>query len=160
MTRVGRRLLCAGLAALTVGAAAAELKAFVPGSLQEITAARRGQPFVLALWSLSCTHCAGELRELARLRREGLAPEVVTLCTDTPDAAPAAGARLDQLGLGNVEAWGFADPFTERLRFEVDPQWYGELPRTYLYRRDGTRQAVSGKLDAATLKRWLAAPAR
>ena len=38
-------------------------------------------------------------------------------------------------GLGKVEQWVFADPMPERLRFEIDRRWYGELPRTHFYDR-------------------------
>jgi hypothetical protein len=55
--------------------------------------------------------------------------------------------------LQNTEAWVFADSFVERLRFEVDKQWQGELPRTYLFSDDGEAEAVSGKLNEVQLMR-------
>jgi hypothetical protein len=36
------------------------------------------------------------------------------------------------------------DLFTERLRFEIDPRWQGEIPRTMLIARDGTTTIVEG----------------
>jgi hypothetical protein len=61
---------------------------------------------------------------------------------------------LQQVALGNEQAWVFADDFVERLRFEIDPKWHGELPRTYLYVATGFH-AFSGKLDPRELERWI-----
>ena len=41
-------------------------------------------------------------------------------------------------------------------RFEIDPRWGGELPRVYLYDRQHTRRAHSGRLDTRELERWIA----
>jgi hypothetical protein len=64
-------------------------------------------------------------------------------------------AMLDKAGLRAVENWAFADRFEERLRFEVDPDWRGELPRTVLMARDGAVTAFSGAADPTTLRRWM-----
>ena len=36
---------------------------------------------------------------------------------------------------GAAENWLFSDGFVERLRFEIDPAWQGEIPRTLLIAR-------------------------
>ncbi len=40
------------------------------------------------------------------------------------------GRRLERTGLDKTESWSFADRFNERLRYEIDPAWAGELPHT------------------------------
>lgn len=137
-------------------AQAEALRPFVAGSAQALRAARADRPFVLALWSLTCSHCQEELALLGRLRVQYPALDVVLVSTDAPEDAAALGATLARHGLARTEAWVFADPFTEILRQEIDPRWSGELPRTYLHNRDRSVRAVSGRLPAAKLERWIA----
>ena len=47
-----------------------------------------------------------------------------------PNLPGAARAMLEKAGLGTAENWLFGDGFVERLRFEIDPAWQGEIPRT------------------------------
>ena len=62
---------------------------------------------------------------------------------------------LQKAGLSDAESWLFSDDFVERLRFEVDPQWQGEIPRTLLIARDGTTTTMEGVADFAQLRAWL-----
>lgn len=143
------------LSALILPAAAQELKPFVADSLKEIAAARQGKPFILGMWSLTCTHCREELALLSGLLKKHPDLDLVLVATDTPEESEAISATLRQSGLGGVEAWVFADPFVERLRFKIDPKWHGELPRTYLYDYSHKAQAFSGKLDPLRFEQWL-----
>lgn len=144
------------LLALLAGAAAqaAELKPFVAGSMQQIRAAHAGRPFVLVLWSLTCSHCQEELAQIGTLKRRHPQLNVVLVSTDTPDDAAALTATLARHGLARAEAWVYADGFSERLRFEIDPRWGGELPRTYFFDRAHAVTARSGALAPAELERW------
>jgi thiol-disulfide isomerase/thioredoxin len=150
-----RLLALALLSVLVLPAAAQELKPFVAGSIKEITAARQGRPFILGMWSLTCTHCREELVLLSGLLKKHPDLDLVLVATDTPEEGEAISATLRQSGLGSAEAWVFADPFVERLRFKIDPKWHGELPRTYLYDPSHKAQAFSGKLDGLQLEQWL-----
>ena len=51
---------------------------------------------------------------------------------------------LNETGLGAPENWTFGDGFVERLRYEIDPQWRGEIPRTILITRDGAQPLSRG----------------
>ncbi len=133
-----------------------ELRPFAPGSMQTILAAHRGEPFVLAMWSLSCAYCQEELKVLSGLVRAHPNLGIVLISTDTPQESQAIVATLSRHRLPRAEAWVFGDTFVERLRYEVDPTWRGELPRSYLYGADGRRQAFSGGLSRQTLEHWVA----
>ena len=148
------------LLALLTGAAAqaVELRPFVAGSMQQIRAAHAGRPFVLALWSLTCSHCQEELAQLGTLQRRHPELNVVLISTDTPDDAQALTAILARHGLVRAEAWVYADAFSERLRFEIDPRWGGELPRTYFFDRVHAVTVRSGALAPAELERWAITP--
>ena len=53
-----------------------------------------------------------------------------------------------EAGLGGVESWRFAD----RLRFEIEPEWQGEMPRTVLIGRDGKLTVMPGIADLAAVR--------
>lgn len=148
-------LTLALLLALVPPVAAQEVKPFVSGSIKEITAVRQGKPFILGMWSLTCTHCREELSLLSSMAKKYPNLDLVLVATDTPEEGDAINAMLGQSGLGGAQAWVFADPFAERLRFEIDPKWHGELPRTYFYDPSHKAQAISGKTDALHLEQWL-----
>ena len=131
------------------------LKPFVRGSAQEIMVARAGKPYILAFWSVSCVHCRAELELLAKLGKQYPELEIVLVATDPVEEREAVSAVLRQYPLAQAESWLFADDFVERLHFEVDRQWRGELPRTYLYGPGNAVIAVSGKPDLKKLERWI-----
>lgn len=148
--------LLAMLLLIATGATQAQsLQAFVRGSQQAIVTAQQGKPFVLALWSLDCVFCRDDLALLGKLMAKYPKLAVVTLATDPPEQRDELQKVLDRYRLGGAANWQFADTFVERLRYEIDPQWFGELPRTYFYAADGTRTAVSGQLDAQEVERWI-----
>lgn len=148
-------LTLALLLALVPPVAAQEARPFVSGSLKEITAARQGKPFILSMWSLTCTHCREELSLLSGMVKKYPNLDLVLIATDTPEESEGIGATLNQFSLGRAQAWVFADPFAERLRFEIDRKWHGELPRTYLYDPNHVITAISGKLDRQRLEQWI-----
>ena len=135
------------------------------GSYQKIVAAHAGKPFVVALWSISCIHCAVDLELFERLARKYPQFKLVLISTDAPEQEAAIVRTLKKYRLiqsgtkqqiaGKVESWVFADSYTERLRFEIDAQWYGELPRTYFYQANGKATGISGVLDADRTEQWL-----
>lgn len=132
-------------------------KPFGPGSLEDILGARSGSPFVLALWSLDCGPCRRELVLLSRTLRQDPGFDLVLVATDDPSRGAELDAVLDGYGLSAAESWVFAHPHVQRLRYEIDPGWYGELPRSYLYDPDHRRQTVSGAIEAGVLGNWLEA---
>lgn len=148
-------LLCALFLAVPAVAGEPAVRPFVAGSLAQITAARQGKPFVLAFWSVGCTHCPAELKTLGELKRRHPRLDIVLVAADTPDDAPQTAQFAKSFGLGKVEQWVFADPMPERLRFEIDRRWYGELPRTHFYDRTHRIDAVSGVVPEARLQQWI-----
>lgn len=150
-----RRLFAALTLFLAVTASAAELRPFTAGSLAAIKERFAGRPFVLTLWSTTCTHCATELKLLGRLVRANPGLPLAIVATDSPDEAADIKSALKRFGLGRMDTWVFADGVPERLRHAIDPAWRGELPRSYLFDAAHRGAAHSGMLDEARLKRWL-----
>ena len=80
---------------LLCGLARADIQPFVPGSLQQIQDERAGRPFILTLWSATCTHCPEELRMLGQLLRKYPATDIVLVSS----GSIALGRKV--LGLGD-----------------------------------------------------------
>ncbi len=134
--------------------AASGIQPFTVTSMKEIVAPRQGKPFILGLWSLSCTHCREDLALLSRLAARYPKADLVLIAADSAEESADATLVLDKLQLNRAEQWIFADPFTERLRFSIDRTWRGELPRTYFYEANHRAKIVSGKLNEAETEAW------
>jgi len=143
--------------------AAAESQPLLRGSYQKIISSHSGKPFIVALWSISCTHCSADLELFEQMTKKYSNLKLVLISTDTPEAETVIARTLKHYHLGQkepknvgkIESWVFADSYTERLHFEIDAQWYGELPRTYFFDAKGIARGVSGVLDAEETERWL-----
>ena len=121
-------------------------------------AARREQPFLLVLWSITCGPCRDEFALLREMRtRYPRLPLVLISTDDVSDEAMAATALRD-FAMDGEESWIFADD-AQKLRFEIDPGWYGELPRAYFYDASHRREGVSGSLTRERIESWLASTA-
>jgi thiol-disulfide isomerase/thioredoxin len=133
------------------------IRPFVAGSLAKILAEHQGKPFVLAFWSVTCAYCPTELKALGKIRKSHPKLDVVLVAADTQEDAPLAAEMVASFGLGKVEQWIFADDMPERLRFEIDQRWHGELPRTHFYDRDHRVKVVSGVVPPQRLADWVKA---
>ncbi|MGH8643213.1 MAG: TlpA family protein disulfide reductase [Gammaproteobacteria bacterium] len=132
------------------------IRRFVSGSLSTILANYDREAFLMALWSLDCPPCRAELALLGEIHQENPRLRLVLISTDDGSQAEAAQEVLHKSGLDKVESWIFAESNTQRLRYEIDAAWYGELPRSYFYTADHTRVSVSGALKPQHLESWLA----
>ncbi|MDL1867353.1 TlpA family protein disulfide reductase [Betaproteobacteria bacterium PRO4] len=152
-----RRLLLAGLLVMAGAVSAAEsVRPFVSGSMEQIQKAHEGKPFVLFLWSLSCTYCPTELKMLGELKQQYPDLGLVLIASDTPEDEPEIVSHLADYKLNKAEQWGFAEDMPERLRFELDRRWYGEVPRTYFYDQDHQREVKTGLVSQEYFDSWLA----
>lgn len=138
-------------------AAPVEPRPFVQGSMKEVARSHAGKPFILAFWSLSCVHCKANLELFGKLLQQHPQLPLVLVSTDSPEESAAIMATLEKYSLEKLQTWVFADRFVERLYFEIDRRWRGELPRTYLYEATHQARALTGKLDEAETSRWVLA---
>lgn len=146
--------------ACTNPAVADSVRHFTADSYAQIEQVRAGKPFVLAFWSVSCSHCPAELRALAQFQRRYPRLEIVLVATDTPQDAADASRHAAEYGLAGSEQWIFADEVPERLRFAIDRRWHGELPRTYFFDGRNAPTGVSGVIPPEKLEAWILAHAR
>jgi len=81
--------------------------------------------------------------------------QVVTIDADlVPNSDTAALAMLRSAGLSLAENWMFSDGFADRLRYEIDPAWQGEIPRTLLIAADGNITIIEGSAEPSVLEKW------
>lgn len=135
-------------------------KAFTANSFEEIKALHQDQEFLIGLWSVDCPPCMVELQYMAKLLE--LNPEIpyVLISTDTIEQSQYAAEFLEDAGLSDRESWMFADSFVEQLRFSIDPNWYGELPRSYFFDKSQTMKSHSGIVSEELLREWFSTPLR
>lgn len=167
---IARLFAIAAVVALSLSASHAATdtlpRPFVRGSWQEILHAHGGQPTMIHFWGLTCGPCRAEMPELAKLLADTPGLTLVLVHADfLPGDATVVASALGNWGLTAAENWYFADTLPQRLRFEVDSSWAGEIPRTTLVAPDGTQQTTVGVIGVAEVRSWLsrvgaAAPVR
>jgi thiol-disulfide isomerase/thioredoxin len=132
-----------------------QLKPFGRGSWQQVLHAHAGRPTLVHFWGVTCGPCKVELPVLGQFMKEHEAIDVVTISADlVPDLPDATRSMLQSAGLQAAENWIFSDGFVERLRFEIDPAWQGDIPRTLLVSRDGTVTTIEGSAELRELEKW------
>ncbi|MGR9099727.1 MAG: TlpA family protein disulfide reductase [Gammaproteobacteria bacterium] len=124
-----------------------QAEAFKQGSYQQLLKAHEGESFVLVVWSLTCSSCLKEMETLREIHAENKTINLVMLSVDDYAESEEIGAVLAGNSMSDVESWIFTESNSQRLRYEIDPAWYGELPRTYFFSSDHQRKGVSGKLS-------------
>jgi thiol-disulfide isomerase/thioredoxin len=150
-----RKWIVAALLLAALPAGAAELQRFERGSWKEVLAAHAGRPAIVHFWGLTCAPCLAELPRWGELAAERKNLDLVLIAADplSQEEERIAGT-LKRAGLDQVESWGFSG-FASRLRFEIDPRWHGELPRTMLIAADGSARTLTGVADLAEIRAWL-----
>jgi thiol-disulfide isomerase/thioredoxin len=139
-------LLSAAHIALADTAPADNIQRFGPQTFAEIKAQFANKPFVVSLWSVDCAPCRVELDMLGKMKQADPDFPLVVISTDSINMREDAADILDEYQLAGETTWMFADSFVERLRFSIDPGWYGELPRSYFYDAEHNMMAHSGIL--------------
>ena len=132
-----------------------ELKPFERGSWQQLLHTHAGHPTLVHFWGVTCGPCKVELPELGGFMKNHPSVDVVTISADlVPNLGPATLSMLRDAGLSSTENWIFSDGYAERLRFEIDPTWQGDIPRTMLISRDGEIKTIEGSAEIADLEKW------
>jgi len=145
------------LASNATSASATEIKPFERGSWQVIRAAHAGRPTLVHFWGVTCGPCKVELPELGKFAKAHPGIDVVMIDADlVPNSIQAVTTMLAKAGLDKTERWMFGDSYAERLRYEIDPKWQGDIPRTLLIAADGTITTIEGSADISNLEKWAA----
>jgi thiol-disulfide isomerase/thioredoxin len=151
-----RRLLIAlSLSLLATGALALDFKPYGVGAFATLKKAHAGKPLIVHFWSVTCPPCIAELPQWSKFLAAQKSVDVVFVNTDDEEDRDRALMRLEKAGLAGATHYGFADSFVEKLYFEADKTWRGELPFTALVAPDGAVTTVTGAVDDPLIVKWL-----
>ena len=129
---------------------------FTIEKLQSIKKHNLGQQWLLVLWSLDCPPCFKELALIAKLDQQHKDIKVVFINTDDNDELnEQRNEVIRQFKLTAFPNWHFAQDQADKLRFQIDPSWYGELPRSYFVNQQGQLYGKSGLLAEQQVISWL-----
>lgn len=143
---LGLLVLMMVLSANAVQAEGVTLTLFVSGSYQQILSNNTGKPFMLVIWSLTCSSCLKDMALLNRLHKNRPDIKMIMLATDGVAASDQIEKILQKNELTTLENWVYADENSQKLQYEIDSTWYGELPRTYFFNKAHQREGMSGVL--------------
>lgn len=121
--------------------------AFTSGSYQHMLTSNTNQPFMLVIWSINCSSCLKDMELLSSIHNSKPELKMILLAADEPPATEQVQQILEKHRLSELENWVYAEENTQKLQFEIDPKWYGELPRTYFFDKTHHRTGVSGVLS-------------
>jgi thiol-disulfide isomerase/thioredoxin len=137
---------------------ASEPRPFGAQSWGELTRAKRDRPMIVHFWSLTCGICLGELVDWAEFATKHPGVRLVLVnWDDRVEDAKRIKATLAKNGLSKVENWALQSDFEEKVRFNIDREWMGEMPYTQLFKRNGEVTVFAGEADFAELEAWAAA---
>ncbi len=117
---------------------------FQSGSYQQILDNNTERPFILAIWSVSCSSCLKEMKQLSAIHKKFPGLEIIMLSVDDFTEQSTVNKILQKHEITDLESWVFAAPDLQKLRYEIDPGWYGELPRTYFFNSSHDGKGISG----------------
>lgn len=132
------------------------VRAFDTGSYQQLLSEKAGQGFMLVIWSLDCSTCIKDMDVLSQLHKIRPDLKIIMLSTDEFSASGEIAKLMEKFQLGGLENWVFANDNSQKLRYEIDPSWYSELPRTYFFAANHQREGISGGLSLDDYKTHLA----
>ena len=124
-----------------------DLKPFDAGSYQKILENNANKPFLFIIWSITCSSCLKEMPLIGAIHQKNPQLKIIMLAADDISEVDQIQAILKKNSLSDVESWSYASENTQKLQFEIDPKWYGELPRTYFFDKKHQRDGMSGVLS-------------
>jgi thiol-disulfide isomerase/thioredoxin len=127
------------------------LKAFELGSFEQIVTDKNQQDHLVILWSFDCPPCITELEKISELHQQFPNYQLTLINTDAVEEQVRVKKILQQFDLAELDNWGFANDDEEKLRYDIDPRWYGDLPRSYFFPLVGKIKRLRGALTSAEL---------
>jgi thiol-disulfide isomerase/thioredoxin len=117
-----------------------------------------GECWLIVLWSLDCPACFKELKLLQAMQKLAPNKPLNVVYINADDIDEVAFERKQVLAVYEMRAFDnfyFVDGQADKSRYQIDPSWYGELPRSYFVDEEGKFHGKSGLLDEALIRKWL-----
>ena len=144
-------LTAAAAQANSLASASVSLKAFELGSFEQIVTDKNQQDHLVILWSFDCPPCITELEKISELHQQFPNYQLTLINTDAVEEQMRVKKILQQFDLAGLDNWGFANDDEEKLRYDIDPRWYGDLPRSYFFPLVGKIKRLRGALTSEEL---------
>ncbi|MDX2367449.1 MAG: redoxin domain-containing protein [Colwellia sp.] len=134
----------------------AESITFDEAKLTRVKAQNMGKQWLMLLWSVDCPPCFKELAIIQKLQSQHDDLAVVIINTDDNDEIKSERKKIiEKFELSTLTNFHFVDGKGDQSRFFIDPNWYGELPRSYFVESNGKFHGKSGLVNKPILMQWL-----
>ncbi len=144
-------MLMASILMFSSSASAVDLQSFEIDSFEQIVNAKNQQDHLVILWSFDCPPCIKELEKISDLHQQYPEYQLTLINTDSVDEQIRVKKLIEQYNLAGLDNWGFANTDAEKLRYDIDPRWFGDLPRSYFFPLQGKVKRLRGALTSAEL---------
>lgn len=145
------------LALFMVGVARADtipVKPYQTGDWKMIAKSVNGTPLAIHFWGVTCPACVKEMPQWGSFVRSNPGARVIFIQVDDV-SADSIKKMLSKAGLEKANNYSLVSPFDERLRYEIDPQWHGETPTTFILGKNGKVTRKTGPIDFRQLQSTL-----
>lgn len=95
------------------------LKKFTSGSYQQILASNANQPFMLVVWSITCSSCLKDMALLSSIHKKRPELKMIMLAADDLSEAGQIQTILENSQLSGIENWVYADENTQKLQLNL-----------------------------------------
>jgi len=131
-------------------------EAFNSAIYEDIKQKYQGNKWLTLLWSVDCPPCMKELAIVQTLQQQQGELAIVIINVDTyEESGQQRDKILAHFNLASQTNLHFIDGLEDHSRYLIDPQWFGELPRSYFIDEAGTFHGKSGLASKQLLEKWL-----
>jgi len=127
------------------------LKPYQSGDWATLVKSANGSPMAIHFWGVTCPACVKEMPHWGGFLQSNPNTKVIFIQVDDV-SADSIQKMLAKAGLDKANNYYIAGPFDERLRYEIDPQWHGETPTTFLIDQKGKAVRKTGLMNFQKLK--------
>lgn len=128
-----------------------DLKLFDVGSFEKIVKEKDKKDHLVILWSFDCPPCIKELQKVSVLNQQYPEYQLTLINTDGLEEQARVKTLLEKYNLLTLDNWIFSDADEEKLRYDIDARWFGDLPRSYFFPIKGKVKRLRGALTSAEL---------
>lgn len=117
-----------------------------------------GERWLMVLWSLDCPACFKELKLIQAIQKATPDKPLNVVYINADDTTEITLERKQVLASYDMSFYKnlyFVDGQADKSRYQIDPLWYGELPRSYFVDEEGKFHGKSGLLDETLINEWL-----
>lgn len=129
------------------------LKPYQKGDWKTLIKPYSGQPVAIHFWGVTCPACVKELPQWGKFLSQNKNAKIIFIQVDETTLENIQ-KNLSKANLVEANNYYVDSPFDERLRYEIDPKWFGETPTTIMIDKNSRVVRKSGLIDFRALDRF------